>query len=270
MAETRRKFDQDFREGAVRLVRETGRPIAEVARDLGINPGTLGNWVNADRRRRGDGTEPGEDERAELARLRKENAELAMERDVLKRSVALWTLCRYRHNQHVLRELVAVTETGTDLDRAWAQQAIDALLALDKAAEAARAAGKNAIGPEVLAEHEDWYRKAAATGITLNAGRGSKLRQKRHALATRLQAREDDYLRFARDLRIPFTNNPAEQVIRMSKLRIKVSGCMRSMKGAETFCAIRSYLATAARHGITWLDALTRAAEGNPWIPGTT
>jgi hypothetical protein len=171
---------------------------------------------------------------------------------------------------HVLRELVAVTETGTDLDKAWAQQAIDALLALDKAAEAARAAGKNAIGPEVLAEHEDWYRKAAAAGITLNAGRGSKLRQKRHALATRLQAREDDYLRFARDLRIPFTNNPAEQVIRMSKLRIKVSGCMRSMKGAETFCAIRSYLATAARHGITWLDALTRAAEGNPWIPGTT
>jgi hypothetical protein len=170
----------------------------------------------------------------------------------------------------VLRELTAVTETGTDLDRAWAQQAIDALLALDKAAEADRAAGETAMDPKTREEHEDRYRKAAATGITLNAGRGSKLHQKRHALATRMQAREDDYLRFARDLRIPFTNNPAEQVIRMSKLRIKVSGCMRSMEGAETFCAIRSYLATAARHGITWLDALTRAAEGNPWIPGTT
>ena len=73
MGETRRKFDQDFREGAVRLVRETGKPIAQVARDLGINEGTLGNWVGADRRRRdgGDG-QLSEDERAELARLRKE------------------------------------------------------------------------------------------------------------------------------------------------------------------------------------------------------
>ena len=85
MAETRRKFDADFREGAVRLVRETGKPIAEVARDLGINAGTLGNWVNADKRRRGDGTGAlDEDERAELARLRKENAELKRTNEILK------------------------------------------------------------------------------------------------------------------------------------------------------------------------------------------
>jgi len=91
MGETRRKFDKDFREGAVRLVRETGKPIAQVARDLGINAGTLGNWVEADKRRRGEGEGAlGDDERAELARLRKENAELAMRCDVLKRSVALW------------------------------------------------------------------------------------------------------------------------------------------------------------------------------------
>src|SRR4030095_2297222 len=91
MAETRRKFDHDFREGAVRLVRETGRPSAQVARDRGINEGTLGNWVNAGKRRRGDGIGAlAEDERAELARLRREDGELARGREVLKRSVALW------------------------------------------------------------------------------------------------------------------------------------------------------------------------------------
>jgi transposase len=91
MAEARRKFDQEFRDGAIRIVRETGKPIAQVARELGINGGTLGNWVGRDRRAREGGDGPlSESDRVELARLRKENAELAMERDVLKRSVALW------------------------------------------------------------------------------------------------------------------------------------------------------------------------------------
>ena len=86
MAESPRKFDADFKGGAVRLVRETGKPIAQVARDLGINSGTLGNWVNADRSRQGGGGTVSEDERAELARLRKENAELAMRCPIISAS----------------------------------------------------------------------------------------------------------------------------------------------------------------------------------------
>jgi transposase len=170
---------------------------------------------------------------------------------------------------HLLRELNAVTETGTDLDVTWARQAIDALIALKKAAGAARAEELGAVAAEALEEHSRWFREAASAGIALNAARRTALQKKRHALASRMAAREADYLRFAHDLRVPFDNNEAERVIRMSKLRIKVSGCMRSMKGAEIFCAIRTYLATAARHGIRWLDALTRAAEGTPWIPQT-
>ena len=56
MPETRRKYDPEFKEGAVRIVRETGKPIAQIARDLGINAGTLGNWVAKDRAER-EGTE---------------------------------------------------------------------------------------------------------------------------------------------------------------------------------------------------------------------
>jgi transposase len=71
MAETRRKFDQDFRDGAVRSVEETGKPIAQVARDLGIKEGTPGNWVTMARKRRagGDGVLTS-DERAEPATKR--------------------------------------------------------------------------------------------------------------------------------------------------------------------------------------------------------
>ncbi|UTM38313.1 transposase (plasmid) [Rhodococcus pyridinivorans] len=90
MPEKRKKYDREFRDGAVRIVEETGKPIAQIARDLGVNAGTLGNWVNQAKEVR-EGTEGlSRGDIEELKRLRAENAELQMERDVLKRSVVLW------------------------------------------------------------------------------------------------------------------------------------------------------------------------------------
>lgn len=89
MAESRKKYDQEFKASAVRIVEESGRPIAQIARDLGVNEGTLGNWVAKERAE----SDPGglsPDEREELKQLRAEVATLRMERDVLKRSVVLW------------------------------------------------------------------------------------------------------------------------------------------------------------------------------------
>src|SRR3954467_14979317 len=101
MSRQYRTVDADFKHGAVQLVFETGKPIAQVARELGVNEGTLGNWVAKARRDPGDGAAARgaheraaralrEDGRGERERLRKENAELRMQRDVLKRSVSLW------------------------------------------------------------------------------------------------------------------------------------------------------------------------------------
>ena len=139
-------------------------------------------------------------------------------------SVAGHALC----GAHLLRELIAVTETGTEDDVIWAQQAIDALLELKEAAGAARDAGCGAIDPEILVKHCRWFREAADAGIVLNAARRSKLQKKRNALATRMRDRADDYLRFAHDLQVPFDNNRAEQDIRMSKL---------SASGSPAACA---------------------------------
>ena len=86
MGNSRRVFSPEFRDEAVKLVVQTGRPVARVARELGILEGTLGNWVNAARRDGVTGTVLTESERVELARLRRENNELKLDRAFLKKA----------------------------------------------------------------------------------------------------------------------------------------------------------------------------------------
>ena len=83
-------YPPEFQRDAIAMVLDEGRSIADVARSIGVNDGTLGNWVAKTRRERVQGSSLDIDERAELAELRRETAQLRMERDLLKRSLAFW------------------------------------------------------------------------------------------------------------------------------------------------------------------------------------
>jgi len=167
---------------------------------------------------------------------------------------------------HLLRELIAAGEL--DPQATWAEQGIQALLSLKTAAEAALAAGHDHLADHVLAAGVASFRHAALVGIKDHAGQPTPIGKKLHALARRMRERIDDYLRFAHDIqRCPFDNNAAEREVRMVKVRQKISGGMRTLTGAEHFCHLRSYLATATKHGVNQLDALVQLASGRPWIP---
>ena len=91
MPERRRKFSSEFRDEAVKMVIETSRPIAEVARELGINEGTLGNWCKLYRQAHA-GAEPplAISDRARLRELERENRDLRMQNEFLKKAAAFF------------------------------------------------------------------------------------------------------------------------------------------------------------------------------------
>ena len=168
---------------------------------------------------------------------------------------------------HALRELQAVTDAAPQGQWCWATQAAEALTAMQALASEAISQGRDAMDPSALAAQVRLYRSAALAGASQTAARSGALMKKHNALARRLLDRQDDYLRFARDWRIPPDNNGSERDIRMIKLRQKISGCLRTLTGARQFCAIRSYLSTAAKHGLSFFGALVMLTENRPWIP---
>jgi transposase len=168
---------------------------------------------------------------------------------------------------HALRELQAVTDSAPGGEWCWAAQAADALTGMQALASEAIAQGRDAADPAALAAQMHRYRSAALLGARQTAARSGPLMKKHHALARRLLDRQDDYLRFTADWRIPADNNGSERDIRMIKLKQKVSGCLRTLTGAQQFCAIRSYLSTTAKHGLPFFTALVMLTEGQPWMP---
>jgi len=174
-------------------------------------------------------------------------------------------------NAHLLRELVAVTETAGPDEHGWcwADQIRTALLELKALTEHAIADRTPALDPATLALHTGRIRSAAQVAVNTLRGQDDPLVTRHRALAQRILNRQADYLRFATDFRVPFDNNAAEREIRMVRLREKISGCLRTLTGARDFAAIRSYLATAAKHGMQFLHVLIELIQGRPWLPAT-
>ncbi|TAN31371.1 IS66 family transposase [bacterium] len=172
-------------------------------------------------------------------------------------------------NGHHLRELAAAEEQG----QPWASELACLLVELNTAVEAAKEAGQAALDPAVLARYQRQYRALLAAGYELNpepdrTGRRGRPKQgKTRSLLLRLDRYQDDALRFATDLNVPFDNNQGERDLRMIKLQQKISGCWRSSEGAASFLALRSYIQTARKQGQDILAVLQDAADGRPWLP---
>jgi len=188
-------------------------------------------------------------------------------------SEATHALC----NAHALREFVYVVDTAPTPVADLATQAITALVQIKDLTTQIHAGTETADGGRRdldgltarRGQQTHLLRSALVLGKNTTAARATKLEAKYHALFTRMITRWEDYQRFTYDPAVPFDNNPAEQTIRMPKLRIKVSGCMRTLTGAQEFAAIRTYTATAVRQGQNMLDVLIAAADGNPYLPAT-
>jgi transposase len=177
-------------------------------------------------------------------------------------------------NAHLLRELIAVVDHHAahpssgggevPVGWCWAAQAIDALLALKAITDTGALPDA-----DTLAAHRRLIVSAALIGAAAQVSPPGAVGRRHRALARRIRRRLDDYLRFAADSRVPFDNNQAERDIRMAKIKQKVSGCLRTLAGAQDFAAMRSYLSTAAKHGRRPFDVLTELTSGNVWIPAT-
>ena len=169
---------------------------------------------------------------------------------------------------HLLRDLKSLYDFEPG-KQDWAATTAALLTEARDAACAARQAGQSALDPEVLDSLTTRYRQLATTGLTANIYRQTATARDARRIAQRFLTFEDMILRFATrpDLDI-FTNNEAERTIRPVKVQQRSSGgCWRTLAGLADFAITQSYLSTAAKWGISKLDALRDLFNGRAWIP---
>lgn len=173
----------------------------------------------------------------------------------------LHSLC----NAHPIRELQRAFEQDK---QHWAFEMKELLLEINNKTK--HAGGQLETG--IAQEYHEKYKAIIAAGEIEcpppesqpegQKKRGRIKKSKSRNLLERLSNFINDTLRFMDDIDVPFTNNLAENDIRMTKIQQKVSGCFRSMEGAYIFCRIRSYISTCRKHGMAVTDALKMLFNG--------
>jgi transposase len=175
-------------------------------------------------------------------------------------------------NVHHLRELTFFAEEEHHL---WASEMKVLLLLMRELVTQAKAQGWKAL-PEhmqaILIEHyqqilEQGYQSVPAPPLTRAGKRGRPKQHPARNLLDRLSIHADAVLAFLRDFRVPFDNNLAERDLRMLKVQQKISGCFRSVHGADAFCRLRSYVSTMRKQGHRLLSALETVLAGSPLYP---
>jgi transposase len=175
---------------------------------------------------------------------------------------------------HLLRELIFIHE---ECDQAWAKTLVDLLLDMNRKREEQKLS-TSCFPPERMMQWHPQYQEILREGRAVNPPilplpnapkkRGRQKQTKAQNLLDRLENHEDWVLAFLHDFQIPFTNNRAQQDVRMIKVKQKVSGSFRTLEGAELFAKIRSYISTVRKQGRSIFQELKAAIAGNPFIPG--
>lgn len=165
-------------------------------------------------------------------------------------------------NSHHLRELKRAWEQD---GQKWAKQMRDMLVEIN---EKVKKSKTNKLSQKKIEYYQKRYRTILSQGekecpaAISNGQRGRTKQSKSRNLLDRLRAFENDTLRFMKESIVPFTNNAAENDLRMTKVQQKISGCFRSFGGAKVFCRIRSYLVTCRKNGVSPTDALRLLFKG--------
>ena len=170
--------------------------------------------------------------------------------------------------QHVIRRCRAVTKLGPGSLQNWAGDIITILRDAHQAVEAARARGDTALNQHLLDGLRERYDTAAAFGVTHNRLRDwHDGNHPGYALGAWLRGYKEQVFLFTRNFAVSWTNNVSERGAKAAKRHQAVSGYWHSLATLARWCRIRSYLDSAAAHGITALDAISSAIAGKPWLP---